>query len=226
MAIILSIESSGTICSVALHQNGELLALVESNEPNIHGQSLAVFIKEITELQNIEINKLDAIAVSEGPGSYTGLRIGVSVAKGICYASKIPLIAVDTLKSLAFAMLQQNEILIPKNAVLMPMIDARRMEVYLAGYNLQLNKTLPTKPVILDEIFYTSLAQPSFVCGNGASKIEGGFFNNLLTLVPEITFSAKHLGELAFKKFENHQFEDVAYFEPVYLKEFAVVLKL
>lgn len=225
MATILSIESSGTICSVALHQNGELLALIESDEPNIHGQKLAVFIQEITDLQQIPINNLDAIAVSEGPGSYTGLRIGVSIAKGLCYASQIPLIAVDTLQSLAFAMLQQKEISFPENSTLMPMIDARRMEVYLAGYDLNLNKTIPTKPVILEDSFYKTFKLPTFVCGNGASKIEPSVFNGLLTLVNDITFSAKHLGQLAFQKFENKQFEDVAYFEPVYLKEFAVVLK-
>ncbi len=225
MAIILSIESSGTICSVALHQNGELLALVESDEPNIHGQKLAVFIKEITDLQKISINSLDAIAVSEGPGSYTGLRIGVSIAKGLCYASKIPLIAVDTLQSLAYAMLQQTEISFPENAVLMPMIDARRMEVYLAGYDLKLERTATTKPVILDETFFHALNQPTSVCGNGASKIESSFFNKYLTFVPGINFSAKHLGHLAFLKFESQHFEDIAYFEPVYLKEFAVVIK-
>lgn len=225
MAIILSIESSGTICSVALHQNGELLALVESDEPNIHGQKLALFIREITDLQNISISSLDAIAVSEGPGSYTGLRIGVSIAKGLCYASQIPLIAVDTLQSLAYAMFQKSEGKFPENAVLMPMIDARRMEVYLAGYDLNFEKNISTKPVILEEPFYKSLNQPTFVCGNGASKIESSVFNSLLTFIPEITFSAKHLGNIAFEKFQKKQFEDVAYFEPVYLKEFALILK-
>lgn len=225
MAIILSIESSGNVCSVALHQNGELLALVESDEPNIHGQKLAVFIKEITDLQQIPINNLDAIAVSEGPGSYTGLRIGVSIAKGLCYASQIPLIAVDTLQSLAHAALQQKEISFPENSILMPMIDARRMEVYLAGYDLKLNKIITTKPVILEDNFYKTLNHPTFVCGNGASKIEPTQFNTSLTLIKNITFSAKHLGKLAFQKFENEAFENVAYFEPVYLKEFAVILK-
>ncbi len=224
MAIILSIESSGTICSVALHQNGELLALVENDEPNIHGQKLALFIKEITDLQNISISSLDALAVSEGPGSYTGLRIGVSIAKGICYASKIPLIAVDTLQSLAYAMFQKSEGKFPENAVLMPMIDARRMEVYLAGYNLNFEKIILTKPVILEEPFYNSLNQPTFVCGNGASKIESSVFNSTLTFIPEITFSANHIGNIAFEKFKNKQFEDVAYLEPVYLKEFAELI--
>ncbi len=225
MAIILSIESSGPICSVALHRNGELLALTESDESNIHGQKLAVFINEIINLQQIQVNKLDAIAVSEGPGSYTGLRIGVSIAKGLCYASGIPLIAVDTLQSLAYAMLQQKEIAFPENSVLMPMIDARRMEVYMAGFDLRLNKTVSTLPAILEESFYKTLNKATFVCGNGSLKIEPSFFNNSLTYVPDITFSAKHLGQLAFKKFEDKMFEDIAYFEPVYLKEFAVVLK-
>ena len=188
MAIILSIESSGTICSVALHRNGELLALVESDEPNIHGQSLAVFIEEITELQNVNINSLDAIAVSEGPGSYTGLRIGVSIAKGICYASGISMIAVDTLQSLAYAMLQQKEILFPENSVLMPMIDARRMEVYTAGFDKNLKKTVPTQPVILDGIFYKTLNLPVFVCGNGALKIEPEVFSETIILFRKSIF--------------------------------------
>ena len=224
MAIILSIESSGNICSVALHKNGELLAFIESDEPNIHSQKLAVFIKEICAIQNIEINKLSAIAVSEGPGSYTGLRIGVSIAKGICYASKLPLIAVDTLQSLANASLIINEITIKKNALLMPMIDARRMEVYLAGYDLNLKKIINTKPIILDTAFYNSITQPTYVFGNGALKIEKCNFNDNLIFIPEINFSAKHLGNIAVNKFISNQFENVAYFEPVYLKEFAVVL--
>jgi tRNA threonylcarbamoyladenosine biosynthesis protein TsaB len=226
LAIILSIESSGNICSVALHQNGNLLAFIESDEPNIHGQKLALFIKEMCDLQKINIHELNAIAVSEGPGSYTGLRIGVSLAKGLCYASNVPLLAVDTLQSLAFSMLNQNKENFPSNAQLFPMIDARRMEVYLAGFDLHLNKIMATKPVILNNDFFNSIHLPTYFGGNGALKIDASFYNlTHLNYIPDISFSAKHLGSLAFQKFKNKELVDIAYFEPVYLKEFATIIK-
>ncbi len=224
MAIILSIESSGTICSVALHNNGELLACIESDEPNIHGQKLAVFINEITESQKIDIASLDAIAVSEGPGSYTGLRIGVSLAKGLCYAKNIPLISVDTLKALAWAIRNCEYIEFPNNCLLMPMIDARRMEVYTASFDMQLSKISKTMPLILDELFYTTLSRPTLIAGNGSLKIIPSNAEGLISILPEITFSAKHLGWLAYQNYLNSAFEDLTYFEPVYLKEFAKIL--
>ncbi len=224
MAIILAIESSGPICSVALHQDGLLLDCIESDEPNIHGKKLAVFIKELIESNKLNFETLDAIAISEGPGSYTGLRIGVSLAKGLCYAKNIPLIAIDTLQALAWAILQCQSKPLPENSVLMPMIDARRMEVYTASFDTQLTKINKTVPLILDEEFYADLTQPTFMAGNGSLKVKSSMANGPLVIVPEVNFSAKHLGWLAYQKFKNNVFENVAYFEPVYLKEFAKIL--
>ena len=200
------------------------MAIIESDESNIHGQKLAVFVKELLDSNNITTNELDAVAVSEGPGSYTGLRIGISIAKGICYAAVKQLIAIDTLHSLAYDLLLKKEIEFPDGCILMPMIDARRMEVYTAGYDRQLQKIIPTKPVILEETFYNSFNSTTFICGNGSAKISGTINNKLVKIVPHIDLSARNLGVLAFKKFERNEFEDIAYFEPLYLKEFATIL--
>jgi len=223
---ILSIESSGDVCSVALHTNHQLVDIIESTELNIHGEKLAVFVQEILQRNQLSVTDLAAIAVSEGPGSYTGLRIGVSLAKGLCYASEIPLIAVNTLQSLALAIKIQNPDL-DTSSILLPMIDARRMEVYMAGFNLELNQVIETKPVILDENFELNL--PSgyrfIAAGNGAKKLELIDSINPVKVLNDIMFSAKYIGDLASIKFEKQDFVDIAYFEPVYLKEFAVLLK-
>lgn len=222
---ILSIESSGIICSVALYQNEELLDCIESTEPNVHGEKLAVFIDEILKKNSMSPADLSAIAVSEGPGSYTGLRIGVSVAKGMCYALSIPLISIDTLKSLAYAM-QITQATFDKDTVFLPMIDARRMEVYLAGFDTNLNKIITTKPVILEEEFYSGLEKTLtyYITGSGASKVNYDTEGLKLVKSDEVGLTAKHIGALAYAKFRENDFEDVAYFEPVYLKEFAMIL--
>jgi len=222
---ILSIESSGIICSVALHKNEELLDCIESTEPNVHGEKLAVFIDEILKKNSLTPAQLSAIAVSEGPGSYTGLRIGVSVAKGMCYALSIPLISIDTLKSLAYAM-HKTQVEYDVDTVFLPMIDARRMEVYLAGFDANLNKTRKTEPVILEEQFYTSLDKTKsyYIAGSGASKVSFDIEGLKMITKEDVGLSAKHIGALAYAKFRESAFEDVAYFEPVYLKEFAVIL--
>lgn len=222
---ILSIESSGIICSVALYRNEELADCIESTEPNVHGEKLAVFIDEILKKNSLSPSDLSAIAVSAGPGSYTGLRIGVSVAKGMCYALSIPLISIDTLKSLAYAM-QITQETFDKDTVFLPMIDARRMEVYLAGFDTNLNKILMTKPVILDEEFYSGLQKTLtyFIAGSGANKVNYDIEGLNIIKKEEIGLTAKHIGALALAKYMKKEFEDVAYFEPVYLKEFAMIL--
>lgn len=225
MTYILSIESSGILCSVALHKNEELLDCIESTEPNVHGEKLAVFIDEILMKNSLVPADLSAVAVSEGPGSYTGLRIGVSVAKGMCYALNIPLISIDTLRSLAFAMhlMQTN---FDTNTVFLPMIDARRMEVYLAEFDANLNKILMTKPVILDEEFYSGLQKTLtyYIAGSGANKVNYDIEGLNIIKKEEIGLTAKYIGDLALAKYLKKEFEDVAYFEPVYLKEFAMIL--
>jgi tRNA threonylcarbamoyladenosine biosynthesis protein TsaB len=222
---ILSIESSGIICSVALHKNEQFLDCIESTETNVHGEKLAVFIDEILKKNALTPSDLSAIAASEGPGSYTGLRIGVSVAKGMCYALSIPLISIDTLKSLAHAMLMAQDKL-DVDTVFLPMIDARRMEVYLAGFDTNLNKIITTKPVILEEEFYSGLEKTKtyYIAGSGASKVNYEVEGLKMIKKEEIGLTAKYIGALALAKFRENDFEDVAYFEPVYLKEFAMIL--
>ena len=202
------------------------MIIKETDEPNIHGKMLAGFINELLIEGNLKVASLDAIAVSEGPGSYTGLRIGVSLAKALCYASGVPLIAVDTLESLALAI----QLEITKDfldGILLPMIDARRMEVYLAGFDPDLNKTLTTRPVIIDPIFSDLLELDTtyYIGGSGSEKVDVSLFERTIIKVNNINFSSNYIGILAWQKFLNNQFEDVAYFEPVYLKEFAVTLK-
>lgn len=198
---------------------------IESTETNVHGEKLAVFIDEILKKNALAPSDLSAIAVSEGPGSYTGLRIGVSVAKGMCYALSIPLISIDTLKSLAHAMLMAQD-KFDVDTVFLPMIDARRMEVYLAGFDTNLNKIITTKPVILEEEFYSGLekTQTYYIAGSGASKVNYDVDGLKMIKKEEIGLTAKYIGALAYAKFRENDFEDVAYFEPVYLKEFAMIL--
>lgn len=225
MSYILSIESSGPLCSVSLHREGMLMEEISSDQPNAHAENLAVFIRDLMHNHSLNFNQLSAVAVSEGPGSYTGLRIGVSVAKGICYASDIPLISVDTLQSLALGILPFVHTP-PEQTLLYPMVDARRMEVYTAGFDTGLTKLIPTAPVILDDGFFQSLnpGRHYFFAGNGAGKISTVTNLQNCTVLDEITFSSDRIGILAWQKWTMKQFADLAYFEPVYLKEFANIL--
>ncbi len=187
---------------------------------------LGPFILELLKNQDLHFQDLSALAVSSGPGSYTGLRIGVSMAKAICYTFSLPLIAVDTLESLAFAM--AKELTSITNAhVLLPMIDARRMEVYLAGFNSDFKKTIQTAPVILDTQFSSLLnTELHYVIGgNGAQKLKLPLADFQIDHLEHISFSSKHLGNPAYQRYLNKDFEDLAYFEPLYLKQFAEILK-
>lgn len=190
-----------------------------------HSERLPVITDDILKLHNLTVSGLSAIAVSAGPGSYTGLRIGVSLAKGLCFASGTPLIAVSTLQSLALAILKTKKDL-HDDTLLLPMIDARRMEVYVAGYNTSLEQVLPTEPRILDPTFADYLKGFSELAagGNGSQKIPGGMIPGM-SIVPDTEFSSIYIGELAYKKFQNGEFEDLSTFEPVYLKEFAGIIK-
>ena len=225
MTRILSIETSGISCSVALHRDGHAEIWRETTEPNKHGEVLAVYIDEILRESECPVSGLDAIAVSKGPGSYTGLRIGVSLAKAMCYAAGIPLIAVDTLKCLAWSMKQSGEPF-PENAVLLPMIDARRMEVYMAAYHMNLELKNSARPVVLEQDFVKDL-DPNvkyYAGGSGAWKISEAGLAEVITVVPGISLSAAGMGTLAYEQWSESRFEDIAYFEPVYLKEFARIL--
>ncbi len=221
MALILLIETATSVCSVALADSGNILAVKEQNEQNIHASKLTVFIQEVLAMAEKEISELDAVAVSKGPGSYTGLRIGVSTAKGLCYALDIPLIGVYTLLAMAEGFQAQNDV--PENMCLCPMIDARRMEVYQAVFDKKLREIQPVEAKIIVGDSYSSTLKetPITFFGDGAEKCKA-----VLSTHENVHFdsgfvnSATYLATAAQKKFAERLFEDVAYFEPFYLKDF------
>lgn len=215
MARILCIETATTNCSVALSQDGHVLALEEDNSSSYsHAERLHSFIETVLQKGNSTLEDVDAIAVSKGPGSYTGLRIGVSTAKGLCYAADKPLIATATLKSLALSEQGTADFIVP-------MLDARRMEVYAAVFNGQGDLLRETRAEILEAVSFHGLLQSGTVAfvGNGVDKFKElcnhprAQFSNRLP-------SAKEMGSLADEKFHSKEWEDVAYFEPYYLKDF------
>ncbi|MBS7565193.1 tRNA (adenosine(37)-N6)-threonylcarbamoyltransferase complex dimerization subunit type 1 TsaB [Mucilaginibacter sp. Bleaf8] len=220
MALILQIETATTACSVALAQDGKILALKERNERNIHAEVITVFIEEVMAAAGKSYAELDAVAVSSGPGSYTGLRIGVSTAKGLCFAMDKPLIAVETLQAMADGMLANPT---DSNVLLCPMIDARRMEVYTAIFDHQANRIRPTSAEIIDANSFNDLLQqqPILFFGDGADKCRSTFEGNTnARFAADFINSAQYLTKRASEKFANAEFEDVAYFEPFYLKDF------
>lgn len=220
MALILQLETSTTSCSVALSLDGKTLAIKEKEERNIHASYLTLFIQEVLQTCGKQVHELDAVAVSMGPGSYTGLRIGVSTAKGLCYALDIPLIAINTLEAMAHGFKSTFE---DQSCLYCPMIDARRMEVYAAVYNAQAEQILPVEARIIDENSFSELLQHQKIVffGDGAMKCKETLDKSSNAIfIPGFLNSAKDLSLLAFKKFNNNQFEDVAYFEPFYLKDF------
>lgn len=222
MSLILQIETATTVCSVALTYNGNVIAVKEVNERNIHAEMITLFIQDVLVQANKKLADLDAIAVSKGPGSYTGLRIGVSTAKGLCFALDKPLIAVNTLEAMASGAIKfQSEF--GADALLCPMIDARRMEVYLSLITTDGEIIVPTTAEIIQSNPFISIAgnKKIVIFGDGAQKcrevLSGS--NNILYL-PHFLNSATQLTSLAWQKFNKGDFEDIAYFEPYYLKEF------
>jgi len=220
MSLLLQIETATTACSVALVQKGEVLAVKELNERNIHAEVITVFIEELFTQTQKTYAELDAIAVSSGPGSYTGLRIGVSTAKGLCYGLDKPLIAVETLQAMADGMAASIS---DKELLLCPMIDARRMEVYTALFDAEGNRIQPTSAEIIDENSYTELLSTRKILffGDGAAKcreVLGKHANASFDI--EFANSAVYLTHGAIATFNNQAFEDVAYYEPFYLKDF------
>lgn len=222
MALILQIETATQTCSVALAQNGVLLAYKEQTERNIHASVITLFIEELMQKAQIKYQDLDAIAVSMGPGSYTGLRIGVSTAKGLCYALDIPLIAVNTLEAMS-AGFAANHFSVNPQTLFCPMIDARRMEVYCAIFDAETQLIQETKAEIIDEHSFDHLLNSNIVYffGDGAAKCESVLGLSLnARIMDDFENSAKYLTRLAYDKFQKKEFEDVAYFEPFYLKDF------
>jgi tRNA threonylcarbamoyladenosine biosynthesis protein TsaB len=222
MALILQIETATQTCSVALSENGELLQVVEKTERNIHASMITLFIEELMNNAGKKYADLDAVAISMGPGSYTGLRIGVSTAKGLCYALDIPLIAVNTLEAMSSGFLS-NCFSVNQQTLFCPMIDARRMEVYCAVFDFQNNSIQPTEAKIIEDQAFADLFDQHIIYffGDGAAKCETILGINVnARVMDDFNNSATHLTSLSYQKFLKQDFEDIAYFEPYYLKDF------
>lgn len=221
--MILSIETSTKICSVALHNQGELLAESTLYVDKSHSEKLALLIKDLLSYAAITTKDLTAVTISSGPGSYTGLRIGTSTAKGLCFALDIPLIAIGTLEAMAYGVSQS---IIDKEVLLCPMLDARRMEVYSLLADKNLNILQPIEANIIDEHSYAGQLDSNKIVffGNGAAKCEPTLGNNPNAIfINTQSISAVSVGTLAWNKFQQNDFEDLAYFEPEYLKEFKAI---
>jgi tRNA threonylcarbamoyladenosine biosynthesis protein TsaB len=219
MSTILQIETATPVCSVALAINGNTIALKEQAAQNIHASSLTLFIEEVMQMAKLEYKDLDAIAVSKGPGSYTGLRIGVSTAKGLCFALDKPLIALNTLTIMANGFLMQHP---NYGGLVCPMIDARRMEVFTAVYTNKLHEFEAVNAKIVDEKSFILELNDHYVSfiGDGASKCAPVLDHPNAHFLTTNFNSAANMSNLANKAFEEKVFEDVAYFEPFYLKDF------
>lgn len=220
MSLILSIDTSTSVCSVALHNEQKLLVSQELFFDRSHSGSLISLIRNAVDYTGYTLKDLSAIAISKGPGSYTGLRIGTSTAKGLCLSLDIPLIAVNTLKAMAFGV----NIFNTENSLLCPMIDARRMEVYCMVLNEKLEVINNTEALVLQDDSFKEYLQESKVLffGNGSDKAISLFEKDEnAVFIPGVYPSAAHVGALALSRLLNEDFEDLAYFEPFYLKDFA-----
>lgn len=220
MALILALETATEVCSVALLHNNLCIKEICNTEGNAHARLLHVLVADLLSQTGKTFAEIDAIAVSMGPGSYTGLRVGVSAAKGYCFAAGLPLIAVNTLQSIA-AVAQSSFRFDPKT-LLCPMLDARRMEVYTAILSTDLTFIEPTQALILDTESYQHLLETNKIAffGNGSAKFKEILHHENAQFIENLTPSAAGMASIAHKKFESKQFENLAYFEPFYLKEF------
>jgi tRNA threonylcarbamoyladenosine biosynthesis protein TsaB len=221
MCTILQIETATQACSAAISRNGETVALKEVVAQNIHAGSLTLFIDEVMHMAGLQYAQLDAVAVSKGPGSYTGLRIGVSTAKGLCFALDKPLIGIDTLKMMADGFLKAS----PDYAGLVcPMIDARRLEVYTALFDSEMKMLEPVSAKIIDAESFGAVLNTDLVTfiGDGAAKCTDVIRSENAKFSPLNFNSAANMSALALEAFNSGNFEDVAYFEPFYLKDFVL----
>ncbi|WP_366186581.1 tRNA (adenosine(37)-N6)-threonylcarbamoyltransferase complex dimerization subunit type 1 TsaB [Flavobacterium ovatum] len=217
MSYILNIETATRNCSVAIAKEGKTIVCLEiAEEGYSHAEKLHVFIEQALKESGVSYQELTAVAVSQGPGSYTGLRIGVSAAKGLCYALNIPLIAVDTLKSLA------SQVTVASGFIV-PMLDARRMEVYSAIFSSDLNVERETQAEIITEDSFSVIQEPIYFVGDCANKCKIVLNKPSFIFLEEIIFpSAKDMSALSYEQYKNKATVDVAYFEPFYLKDFMV----
>lgn len=222
MAFILNIETATTNCSVSLSKAGKTVVLKEDNSKNYsHAEYLHVFIDGVLKEANISYNELNAVAISKGPGSYTGLRIGVSAAKGLCFALDIPLISVPTLESLA----HQVDV---NDGVIVSILDARRLEVYGAIFNSNYKEIRQTEAQVLDKNAFAETLNTGkvYFIGSGVEKTKDLILHPNAVFIDDKLPSANQMSLLAFDKFLQNDFEDVAYFEPYYLKDFMALKSL
>lgn len=222
MALILNIDTATDYASIALCNNGDLIALKDNPTQKEHAAFVHVAIEGMLKEHDVSINKIDAFAVTSGPGSYTGLRVSMAAAKGLCYALQKPLLCLNTLQVMACAakiMIIEKGLPVSANQLLCPMIDARRMEVFMAMYDMDLVEKEPAKPVILTEEFLEYVENKHvFFFGNGSKKILNLKQNNLY--IVDVVSSAEHLGILSEECFKQKRFSEVIYSEPQYFKEF------
>ena len=221
MGLILNLETATTNCSVSIAKDGEVLAIKEHDTPNYsHSEQLHVFVQEVLQKAAVTFSELDAIAVSKGPGSYTGLRIGVSAAKGLCFSLDVPLISIPTLESMAH---QINDV---EADFIIPVLDARRMEVYATVFDSNLKEVRETRAEIIEDASFTEFIEKGKVIlvGSGAEKCKT-VLQERLSYNTAIVPSAKEMAHLSHLKFKENNFEDVAYFEPYYLKDFVLTTK-
>ena len=218
MPILLSLETSTDVCSVALHDNQILLGEAVIREPQAHASMLAPLIEKIISEANVSMGQIQAVAIASGPGSYTGLRIGTSTAKGLCLALDIPLIAIGTLELLAYQGSRVNHL----NALLCPMIDARRMEVYCQVTDAKLEIVRPVSATVVEPGSFEELLEQSPVLffGNGSGKCREVITHSNAFFVDGVYPLASALGELALKKFNSGETENLVDFKPFYLKDF------
>lgn len=225
--MILSLETSTSVCSVALHKEGEIISYSEIFIAHAHSDNLTIMVENVLKQGKCSLSELKAVAISKGPGSYTGLRIGTSAAKGLCFALGIPLIGIETLHALAAQMQKQVFSLVQnQDTLLCPLLDARRAEVYRAIFDKNLNKILDTEAKVIEkDTFDVFLNKQKVVFfGNGAEKTKELITPNKKAIfIPNIENSALSMGGIAFDKFQKQNFEDLAYFEPFYLKDFVAI---
>jgi tRNA threonylcarbamoyladenosine biosynthesis protein TsaB len=231
MALILNIETSTEVCSVAIARNGSVIHSRQNLSGQNHAMLLTVYINELLVESNLTMEQLDAVAVSGGPGSYTGLRIGVSVAKGLCYASRLPMIAITSLEAMAHYVItnrknfQYQEM---GNALFCPMIDARRMEVYTSFYDVNGVQIREIQADIIDHQSYLPYLENNtvFFFGNGAAKCRDAISHPHAIFIDGIITTAENMVSLAERDFKLQKFVDVAYYEPFYLKDFVATIPI
>jgi tRNA threonylcarbamoyladenosine biosynthesis protein TsaB len=230
MALILSLETSEKVCSIALSENYDLIGTLDIKEEKSHASMLTVLIEKLLHEKDIDIKELDAVAISKGPGSYTGLRIGMSVAKGICYALNIPLISVNSLQIMCIGLVQSGKLKKmdkpTDNVILCPMIDAKRMEVYSALFDLNAEIVSEIEALTVNESSFKEMLNSKLVIffGSGVGKCKSVIQHQNAYYIENFFPHASYMISIAFDSFSQNKFENVAYFEPYYLKDFVTTI--